>query len=404
MIVSGGRSKGHRLSSALVDLNAGTGEVYLKKEGETILGSAGHALKLKLEGSDSASLRIVLVEESKDCFSRLRDVIRMRWPQVPLDEAEGSIDTNTTGIYLLNQDLLKALDTIDLIDRKFELGRTIFLFDPLRTVPWNAIRTVARRRIKTFYQLRTEFIVFLFTSDLFLGRDGFAPLPRSLLESNWNSIERESVHETDMLLGGTNWRKSLLNQNPVQTRMKRLVEIYRIFLHSWFRYILPLPFAPKDEQLYHLFVCSNYETGIERIRNLFAGLTHNLQYAPSLSTAYSDFTQKHPEKTSGFTGNRRPIEFRILWAVLRHHEEGICDIGCIDLVDLEPSGEKRMFALNWLRDKGYLERKYYTHEWPGTRPPVYSVNWAMVRKMGIEPPPELKPLLPDDLPLKERLG
>ena len=37
-------------------------------------------------------------------------------------------------------------------------------------------------------------------------------------------------------------------------------------LQKWFRYVIALPFKPKKIQLYHLIICSNYETGIRETK------------------------------------------------------------------------------------------------------------------------------------------
>lgn len=43
-ITSGGPRKDHQYPTAIVELNAATGEVYIEDINQTVLGSAGHAL------------------------------------------------------------------------------------------------------------------------------------------------------------------------------------------------------------------------------------------------------------------------------------------------------------------------------------------------------------------------
>ena len=57
-------------------------------------------------------------------------------------------------------------------------------------IKWNTIEKVARDRIRYYYSTGTEFIIFLFTSDFFIGRKEFAPLPQQNLESLWTVEEK----------------------------------------------------------------------------------------------------------------------------------------------------------------------------------------------------------------------
>ena len=42
-ITSGGESRSHFFPTSIIEINAATGEVYIKDTGEMLLGSAGHA-------------------------------------------------------------------------------------------------------------------------------------------------------------------------------------------------------------------------------------------------------------------------------------------------------------------------------------------------------------------------
>lgn len=48
-ITSGGQGANYAYPTAIVELHAGTGEVYIKDLKQIVLGSAGHALELKAE-------------------------------------------------------------------------------------------------------------------------------------------------------------------------------------------------------------------------------------------------------------------------------------------------------------------------------------------------------------------
>jgi len=240
-ITSGGKSKDYRYSTAIVELNAATGEVYVKEAQETNLGSAGHALELKVSSPHTSNLKAVIVEENDECYDHLKNVIKRRWPNVSITEAEGPVDQNSSNIYLLNKTLDDALETIE----KLDLGNSIFFFDPLRSVEWIAIEKTAGRRIKDFYQTGTEFLIFLFTSDWFLGRDDLASLPSTPEKDEWTEEEKKTVSEADALFGTEEWRIPILNEKPVGDKERLLVELYKNNLHKWFRYVLPLLSCPE---------------------------------------------------------------------------------------------------------------------------------------------------------------
>ncbi len=175
-ITSGGPGKAHVFPTSLVEMNAGTGEDYIEETNETILGSAGHALELKLNHPHTANLKVVLVEDDLECSRRLRNVIRRKWPQLLYDETP--VGLNKSGVFLFNKKPADVLPSIGVL----ELGNALFFFDPLLYTPRTEIETLARNRLKTYYQTGTEFIVFLFTSDWFVGRGQLSPLPDTVDE------------------------------------------------------------------------------------------------------------------------------------------------------------------------------------------------------------------------------
>lgn len=164
-ITSGGPRANHQYPTAIVELNAATGEDYIKETEETVLGSAGHALELKIsEAPKTESLKIVLVEDHLGCYTHLKNVIKRRWPTVSINEAEGPISSNSSNIYLFNKILSATLQEV----QDIELGNALYFFDPLRSVENSTIESVARSRMDSFLQTGTEFIIFVFTSDWFL--------------------------------------------------------------------------------------------------------------------------------------------------------------------------------------------------------------------------------------------
>ena len=74
---SGGKSLKYQKPTAIVELNAATGEDYIKDTSETVLGSAGHALELKVNHLndptiDTTNLKVVLIENDPNCYDLLK--------------------------------------------------------------------------------------------------------------------------------------------------------------------------------------------------------------------------------------------------------------------------------------------------------------------------------------------
>ncbi|MDO8871274.1 MAG: three-Cys-motif partner protein TcmP [Methanoregula sp.] len=248
-ITSGGERDNHKYPTSIIELNAATGEVFIEETSETIFGSAGHALQLKFELDLHNSLKIILVENDASCYSRLKNVMKKQFPEFPVEIMEGPVEKNKINIFLLNLPLEKALFEIEKIE---DLGNAIFFFDPLRMVEWKAIEQVAKNRIKQYYATRTEFIIFIFTSDYFLGRKSLAPFPQHNLANSWTPEERKSIDEADNLFGNAQWRDLILNSKEISDREIDFINLYKKNLHKWFRYVIILQFNPKDSQIYHL--------------------------------------------------------------------------------------------------------------------------------------------------------
>lgn len=396
-ITSGGKREDYQKLTSIVELNAATGEDYIKDTKETVLGSAGHALELKInhlgdENIKTNSLKVVLVEDHQGCYDHLKRVIQRRWSSVPIEEAEGPVAQNSSNIYLLNNTLDDALNRIDAI----QLGNAIYYFDPLRSVRWEAIERVASKRMRSVFQTGTEFIIFLFTSDWFLGREDFAPLPCSRTGSSWADDEKTTVSDADALFGNKDWRPFLLNKKPIETKEEILVWLYKHRLYKWFRYVLPMPFNPKKNQLFHLIWCSNYEAGIVATRSFFTSRTLNPPYRPDNKVAYDNFLKLHPKTRYNVSGRKRPLEWLLLWKLIKNHERGICDCYCKDFQENEQDVESIERVLKWLLDNGYLKRLHIENAWEFSMN-RYQLNWKTVRNnLGIDPPEDLKPLSPEE--------
>ncbi len=393
-ITSGGLRANYRYPTAIVELNAATGEDYIEETKETVLGSSGHALELKMtKAPQTTDLKVILVEENSECYQHLKSFVSRRWPSISLKEAEESALSNSLNVFLLNRTLEEALEAIEALP----LGNALFFFDPLRSVSWSTIESVAIRRMRGFLETRTEFIIFVFTSDWFLGRKDFAPLPTSVEEKGWLPEERKTVAQADTFFGNNEWRSSMLNNGSVEDRERKLIELYQERLHKWFRYVLPMPFNPKQDQIFHLILCSNYEAGVRATRDFYCSKTRNPRYSPDNSQAFFKFKQLHSELWARAVGRERPLEWKVLWKTIRDHEGGFCDIYCRDLKEMEQQSWIRQRVLDWLEKNGYLGRFVVESPWtPSSN--RYILNWCTLKeRLGIDPPAPLKPLSTDDV-------
>lgn len=393
-ITSGGKRSNYQYPTAIIELNAGTGEVYIEETSETVLGSGGHALELKANTPNTERLTVILIEEDQECYERLKRVIRRRWPDVHASEIKGSsVQSESSNIYLINKTLDEALKLIE----NLELGNALYFFDPLRSVEYTTIDQVASKRLSTPFKTRTEFMIFLFTSDWFLGRDNFTPLPCSNIERNWSKGKKASVLEADELFGNRKWKPYILNNNTIVEKKRALVELYRCRLHKWFRYVLPLPFNPKDDQIFHLILCSNYEDGIRATRNFYASMTGNPKYSPNNKNALVRFKYRHHSIFKNIKGRKRPLQWLFLWKIITQHEEGICDCECKDFIEIEPETTKREDCLKWLVKEGYLKQANIENAW-GSKIEQYALDWRIVReRLGVDSPPSIEPVSPKDM-------
>ena len=157
-------------------------------------------------------------------------------------------------------------------------------------------------------------------------------------------------------------------------------------------FVLPLPFNPKGNQVFHLILCSNFSTGVRRTRDFYSEKTGNPKYAPDNSMAFKKFKEAHPEVLVGLGRGKRPLSWRVLWRTIVDHEEGVCDSECSDIKDIEGDSQRREQLLEWLWQKGYLERCDFGDPW-NSSVKQYRINWEVARKtLGIDPPVPLVPL------------
>jgi three-Cys-motif partner protein len=337
------------------------------------------------------SLKLVLIEEDSKCYEHLINVISRRISKIPVQVCEGPVDQNPTNIFLMNLSLDEALLKMGGIPK---LGNSIFFFDPLRMVKWDSLEKVARDRIKKYYQTGTEFIVFLFTSDYFLGRDEFAAFPTINNEKEWSESEKQSIQEADELFGDTNWRSKILSSDDILARQNTFVNMYQAKLQKWFRYVLPLPFRPKKNQLYHLMICSNFEAGIRETKSHYSKRMSLKKVNLDNTIAYKNFEILHHDLCRDFPAPQKPLEWKILWAMIKH-EIGIRDFMCSDIRKFEAGNTRRQNAMTWLEQHSYLIPINVPCAW-GSPYQKYTLNWQYCKdKLGIELPVPLTPISPE---------
>ena len=382
----------------IVEMDAGTGKLYFKDTKTTELGSAGHSLELRYGPTKrySAKLNIVLVEENSKCRKHMDNVIRRRWPKASLTQRSGGGVLSADGCvtrYNHVSEFLKATSY------GYELGISLFYFDPLLSVDWSLLDGIAKARITKPYRTGTEFQIFFFTSDWLTGRNSpfFHPLPRFTDEDGWSAEETTSAGIADRTFGSRKWLSAMVSGKTKAEIESKLVELYKRKLRKWFRFVLPLPFVPKKDQVYHVFCCSNFDVGISVISRFYedcAGIPFGLM-ADNVLT-YHEFKSSYPSIVAGYTGRRRPPEWKVLWHVMRNHVDGLCDLHCKDLRGKAGSVMKLKSALEWLETEGYL-RKVKIPEWPWSamKFPVYKINWKTTEtKLNVKPPVPPQPLKP----------
>jgi len=226
-------------------------------------------------------------------------------------------------------------------------------------------------------------------------------LPQNNIKANWSSDERDTVFEADALFGDQDWHEGILTTDPIGIKETRFVEQYRGRLHKWFRYVLPMPFNPKSNQIFHLILCSNFEVGVRATRGFYCNMTGNPDYTPDNRTAYILFKRYHPEIFMRLSGNKRPLHWKILWSTITQHEEGICDRCCSDFKEKDENESLIQQTLYWLENEDYLTQYPSNNEWDSSII-QYRLNWSVLKeRLAIDPPQILKPLSQRQQSLKE---
>ncbi|MHA2142632.1 MAG: three-Cys-motif partner protein TcmP [Candidatus Thorarchaeota archaeon] len=384
----------------IVEMDAGTGELYIEDINRTILGSAGRALALKYGTSSKIhnKLNVILIEQDKRCRTHMDNVLARRWPSASFSTTVGKKEISNDGWITRYKHPDDFLD--DTKDGKIS-GISLFFFDPLLSVAWTLIERIAEKRITVPYRIGTEFLIFFFTSDWLHGRktdEGeFKPLPRTSNESKWNKGQQKSAKFADDTFGGREWLDVMSSGKSDQHLERGLVSLYKKKLRKWFRFVVPLPFIPKTNQIYHVFCCSNFDVGTNVLSKIYESRTQKVGLQADNKQTYSKFKRLYPTLVRKCKGRSRPSEWKVLWHVMRNHADGICDETCRTLrEDKADSVSDLKSALKWLKNEGFLKRiKIPNWPWKQARFPVYKINWKVAKsKLGVEKPLRPRPLMP----------
>ena len=390
-ITSGGQTANYSYATTIVEMNAATGEIYIEETDETILGSACCALELKFNNTltETPNLNIILVEENEECINHLKNVIERRYPEAEVNELLSNDYFNTDCI-LLRKNVTDAINTITTMGID---GRCLFFFDPLLSVDMNPLRVVYYEKVMRPSTVGLEFIIFFFTSDWLYGRNNFHKLPDNTIASNWSDEEQDTINKLDNVLGDDAWREKILTNETEHIRMVKLIKEYQKRLFELFRFVEPMPFSPKEDQLYHLIFCSNFMTGARLISDFYKNATGNT-WNPDNSLIYQRFKRRYQGVLNFPIGNRRPSEWKLLWNFIRNYNNGKFDLISRDVRRIESDRIKCQDIFDWLEEVGFI-RIYSTFRY-GRTFNRFELNWDEIRnKLDLNPPPEYEPLKPD---------
>lgn len=212
-------------------------------------------------------------------------------------------------------------------------------------------------------------------------------MPISSDFNSWSDTERETINALSNVLGDDLWYDSILIDEKVEIRMNNLIEEYQNRLYELFRYVIPMPFAPKKDQIYHLFFCSNYHEGAKIITDFYSNETNN-QWKPNHHVYYRKFKKLHQNNIFFPGGSSRPIEWKVLWRIITYYRLGKFDHNCRDLIEKAQSKPQLYETINWLKSEGYV-RNYSKFR--------FELNWEIItNNLGLEPPPPFEPLRDTD--------
>lgn len=387
-ITSGGPRNYFKFPTAIIEMNAGTGEIYIEDTKETIPGSAGSALDLKFNNrhSDNPNITLILVEENSECVDHLKNVLRRKFPRVSILEEDINVNDIEQECVLIRKNVEEAIETITQMNIR---GRCIYFFDPLLSTNMNPLRKIYDTYIGSPFSSGIEFLIFFFTSDWILGRDDFNQLPITTNSKDWVPSEKETVDKLENVYGDRNWYEQILNLKTNEERMHLLIREYQKRLFNMFRFVIPMPFAPNNNQLYHLLFCSNFRKGASIISRFYSRSTEN-QWNPNNRIIYNQFKSKYMNKLNFPGGNRRPAEWKLLWNFIKHYQNGKFDELSRDVQENTNNDYENPF--NWL-ERENLINLFSKTMYKGREISRYELNWTTINTvLNLEKPNDFKPL------------
>ncbi|MHA1855895.1 MAG: three-Cys-motif partner protein TcmP [Promethearchaeota archaeon] len=389
-ITSGGRKSNFSYPTSIVEMNAATGEVFIEHTREFILGSAGHALELKFRNQNikNPNLDVILVEEDEECIKYLKNNIQRKYPHAIINLKSSKFDKKSKDIVLIRKNIDQAIEAINQMNLS---NRSLYFFDPLLSVHFDFIKKVYDNRIRTLYSQGIEFIIFFFTSDWVMGRGVLTSLPNTSNEEEWSANEKKTINELNKVFGDKNWQPIILKDISNERKIQLISNYYREKMHEMFRFVIPMPFSPKEKQVYHLFFCSNFTAGARIITSLYRKYTKN-EWRPNNTKCYNYFKTKYQNKLIFPKGSGRPDEWKFLWFLIRNFIYGIFDEKCHDLyreVKIEKNFDD---LLAWL-----IKEKFIKQIKSKSSIARFRLNWKVIKlKIGLDSPKKLIPLTEKD--------
>jgi len=134
------------------------------------------------------------------------------------------------------------------------------------------------------------------------------------------------------------------------------------------------------------------------LTSLYAAYTSQWGVKEKANDVYGYFESSYGHLSTGLSRVQRPLEWRILWHIVKYHVNGVCDEKCICLLEkanMDVGNIRR--ALEWLRKEEFISLASPT-SWPWDVDswfPQYEVTWDIVETcLRVGRPHPAKPLLP----------
>ena len=399
IISSGGFPFSYSLPTTIIEMNSGSGEIYIKETDEIILGSAGYALELKFNSnySEIPNLDIILVEENEDCITHLKNVIKRRFPRAEISEDFERNYRENNHCILISNNPEKA---VNIINENIIVGKTIYFFDPLLSIDMEPLKKIYDKNVGSPSSNMAAFIIFFFTSIWITGRNDLTPLPTNSKESNWTIDEKDTINKLNRTLGDKSWQSAILKNDSNEERIERLIKEYQDRLFKLFRFVIPMAFTPNKNQVYHLIFCANYLEGSSILRSFYEKFTFN-KWKPMNTKIYKLFQEIHKFDINFPKHPKRPLEWKLLWNFIKNYRFGKMDILSKDVKKIESDKGRRQKLFDWLLSYKYIN-EYRSYKNRGKDIRRYELNWDSITNLLKIPKPEYYKPFRDEEFLKKK--